>query len=287
MNTVVIGKSGQLALSLKAIDSNLLCFGREDIDITCKDNIDRVLGPYKIGRIINASAYTAVDKAEVEHKQAFSINCDAVINLANFASKINAHFVHVSTDYVFSGTGTQPYSTDEPLAPLGVYGRSKAAGERALQSIMPQSSCIIRTSWVYSMYGSNFVKTMLQVMKGNPVVSVVSDQIGSPTSSIALARACLLASNKNAFGIYHFSDNGVCSWYDFALEIQRLGIQHGILDKIVKVKPIKASEYPTVATRPKYSVLNKSSFEDNFKEINISCWQSELSMVIKQLANYR
>ncbi|MEP1383335.1 MAG: dTDP-4-dehydrorhamnose reductase [Paraglaciecola sp.] len=285
MTIIVIGKSGQLAQELKLLDDSLLCLGRDDIDITSAESVNSILSNNNVTGIINASAYTAVDKAESEEQQAFEINGTAVKNLAKHANQNSVPLVHVSTDYVFCGDKGSPYQVDDKLEPIGVYGASKAEGERALLQYAPKYSCIIRTSWVYSQFGNNFVKTMLRLMAEKPELGIIDDQIGSPTSASALAKACLYAVNHNVNGVHHFTDSGVCSWYDFALAIQELGVKNGILDKSIPVKPISTSAYPTPAKRPSYSVLDKSSLKLAFDGLEPKHWRVELSEVIHQLTS--
>ncbi|WP_342804838.1 dTDP-4-dehydrorhamnose reductase [Alteromonas sp. M12] len=287
MTVIVIGKSGQLAQELKNRESSLMCLGRNDIDITNNENINLVLNEHEITGIINASAYTTVDKAESQQQQAYDLNAVGVANLAKYASKRNVPFVHISTDYVFSGNKGSPYSVDDVYAPIGVYGASKAEGERAIQQFAPKQSCIIRTSWVYSQYGHNFVKTMLRLMAEKPELAIIDDQIGSPTSASALAKACLYAVKNNVTGVHHFTDSGVCSWYDFALAIQELSIQYGLLEKAISIKPIPTSAYPTPAKRPSYSVLDKASLKTAFDGLQPKHWREELGTVIQQLATQK
>jgi dTDP-4-dehydrorhamnose reductase len=285
MKIIVIGKSGQLAQELKSLDERIICLGRNDIDITDVDSMFKVLDGYEISHIINASAYTAVDKAENEQEQAFALNATGVGNLAKYAEARGIHFVHVSTDYVFSGDKGAPYLVDDPYAPIGVYGASKAEGEKNILDCIADHSCIIRTSWVYSAKGNNFVRTMLRLMNEKPELGVIDDQIGSPTTANALAKACLTASKLKVNGIHHFTDAGVCSWYDFALAIQEMGLKYGQLNKAIPVKPIPTSAYPTPAKRPSYSVLDKSTLKYAFEELQPKHWREELELVVKQLAS--
>jgi dTDP-4-dehydrorhamnose reductase len=283
MNIVVIGKSGQLAQELSRLDSNISLLGRNDIDIVNYEQMANVLDELKVDSIINASAYTAVDKAESDKENAYLMNSQAVRNLAKYCHKRNCHFTHISTDYVFSGDKGSPYKVDDTFAPIGVYGASKADGERAIGEIHFDNSCILRTSWVYSIYGNNFVKTMLRLMSEKPELGVIDDQIGSPTWAKGLAQACRYASEQKVTGIHHWTDTGVASWYDFAVAIQRIAIEKGLLDTAIPIKPIPTSAYPTPAKRPSYSVLDKSSLAVNFKGLNIIHWQEQLSMMMDEL----
>ena len=285
MKIVVIGKSGQLAQALNLLDADIICLGRNDIDITNEGSLSKVLDSYEFDSLINASAYTAVDKAESEQESASALNALGVKNLAKYTASKGIHFVHVSTDYVFSGDKGAPYLVDDPHAPVGVYGASKAAGEKYILHTAADNSCIIRTSWVYSATGNNFVKTMLRLMNEKPELGVIDDQIGSPTSVCALANACLIASKLKVIGNHHFTDAGVCSWYDFALAIQDFGIKYDLLNKAIPIKPIPTSAYPTPAKRPSYSVLDKSTLKHAFEGLQPKHWREELESVVKQLAS--
>ncbi|GAA0856764.1 dTDP-4-dehydrorhamnose reductase [Aliiglaciecola litoralis] len=287
MNIIVIGKNGQLAQALKRLNPKVICLGRNDIDVIDENNLTAVLDTFNIKGIINAAAYTAVDKAESEPEQAFSLNKTAVANLASYAASRRLHLVHVSTDYVFSGDKNSPYLVNDPHEPKGTYGASKAAGENVIRQRIPEKSCIIRTSWVYSATGNNFVKTMLKLMVEKTELAVVADQTGSPTSAMALANACLLASEQQITGVHHFTDEGSCTWYDFALAIQDFGYQYGLLRSKIPVKPIPTSAYPTPAKRPKYSVLDISTLNRAFTGLTRNHWQVELEHVIQQLAQQR
>ncbi|MDN4503130.1 dTDP-4-dehydrorhamnose reductase [Alteromonadaceae bacterium BrNp21-10] len=282
---IVIGKSGQLAKALVAVNTThqLLCLGRDDIELTSPDNIQATLLSYHPSAIINASAYTAVDKAESEPEQAYALNELSVANLAEYCVANGVHLVHVSTDYVFDGQKGSPYTVDDIYGPHSVYGKSKMAGEQAILGLDKLSACIIRTSWVYSEYGQNFVKTMLRLMQEKPQLGVIDDQIGSPTSAKALARACLYAASNSVQGVHHFTDAGVASWYDFAVAIQQAAVEKGLLTKSIPISPIPTSAYPTPAKRPAYSVLDKSTLQSQFNGLQPVHWQQELATVIDEL----
>lgn len=205
--------------------------------------------------IVNAAAYTAVDKAESEEDTAFAVNAIAVGHLAAATRRVGARFVHVSTDFVFDGLSGVPYAPDAATGPLGVYGRSKLAGEQAAG----KDALIVRTAWVYAPNGGNFVRTMLRLMTERPEVRVVGDQIGTPTYAPGLAAALWTMALKGAKGIHHYTDAGVCSWYDFAVAIQEEAMGAGLLTKAVPIIPITTADYPTPARRPHYSVLDKTS----------------------------
>ena len=287
MNIVIIGKSGQLAFELSRELENsehqVTLLGRDDIDITNASNIEEKLSPLSADVLINASAYTAVDKAEEDTEACNAINTLAVKNLAEYCKANGAFMVHVSTDYVFNGHKGSPYLTDDPIEPQGAYGKSKAEGEKALLEILPDASCLIRTAWVYSSHGNNFVKTMLRLMADKPQLTVIDDQIGTPTWAKGLAEACVSAAFNKTSGVYHWTDEGVASWYDFALAIQELGIEKGLLDKSIPVLPIPSSQYPTPAKRPHYSVLDKQSAREAFAACKPTHWRKQLASMLDEL----
>lgn len=287
MNIVVIGKSGQLAFELQQIlkdtSHDVTFLGRDDVDITSTDSINETFSPLKPHTVINASAYTAVDNAETEVEACNAINVIAVKNLADYCKQAEAFMVHVSTDYVFNGLKGSPYQTDDKIEPQGEYGRSKAEGEKWVLSTLPNASCIIRTAWVYSSHGNNFVKTMLRLMAEKPQLSVIDDQIGTPTWAMGLANACVYASESRKAGVYHWTDEGVASWYDFALAIQEIAIQKGMLDNVIPILPIPSSQYPTPAKRPHYSVLDKTVTREAFSSCNPTHWRKQLSTMLDLL----
>ncbi|OUX90692.1 MAG: dTDP-4-dehydrorhamnose reductase [Pseudoalteromonas sp. TMED43] len=287
MNIVIIGKSGQLAFELsrelEKSDHHVTFLGRDDIDITNSDSIDATLASLSADVLINASAYSAVDKAEEDTEACRAINTLAVKNLANFCKANGEFMVHVSTDYVFNGHKGSPYLPDDPIEPQGAYGKTKADGEKALLEILPESSCLIRTAWVYSSHGNNFVKTMLRLMAEKPQLTVIDDQIGTPTWAKGLAEVCVSAAKNKNVGVYHWTDEGVASWYDFALAIQELGIEKGLLDKSIPVLPIPSSQYPTPAKRPHYSVLDKQTAREAFALCKPTHWRKQLSAMLDEL----
>jgi dTDP-4-dehydrorhamnose reductase len=285
LNIVVIGKSGQLAHEIMRLagDDSVHCLGRDDINILDAVSIASVLNRFQPAGIINASAYTAVDKAESDQANAFALNQTAVANLATYARQHHCHLVHVSTDYVFGGDKGSPYQVDDSYHPQGVYGASKAAGEKALLDIYPQASCILRTSWVYASHGNNFVKTMLRLMAEKPELGVIDDQIGTPTWARDLAKACIYAIKNRVSGVHHWTDNGVASWYDFAVAIQSLALEKGLLTHAIPIKPIPSSAYPTPAKRPHYSVLDKSTLVSEFSELVPQYWRKALGDMLDEL----
>lgn len=284
MKIVIIGNSGQLSYELvRILGEDTVCLGPEDTDITKFDVVSETLAHLAPDVIINAAAYTAVDKAEEEQDLCHAINATAVENLAKYCKQANAFLVHVSTDYVFNGHKGSPYLPTDPIEPQGAYGKTKADGEKALLDLLPKASCLIRTAWVYSAHGNNFVKTMLKLMADKPQLTVIDDQIGTPTWAKGLAEACVSAAENKTVGVYHWTDEGVASWYDFALAIQELGIDKGLLDKAIPVLPIPSSQYPTPAKRPHYSVLDKQTAREAFASCKPAHWRKQLASMLDEL----
>ncbi len=283
---LVIGKSGQLAWEIQQLvtpEINIHCLGREDIDLFNSGNIEKCLSDFEPDFLINTSAYTAVDLAEKEIEQAYQLNSVAVTNLAKACKKLNLHITHVSTDFVFDGQKATPYLIDDSTRPLGVYGASKQEGEENLINLIADKSCIIRTSWLYSTHGNNFVKTMLRLMSEKDELGIISDQVGTPTYAEGLARACLHAGNHQITGIHHWTDLGVASWYDFAVAIQEEAINLGLLEKSISIKPIRTEDYPTAAARPNFSVLDKSTLLTSFSGLSSVHWRVHLRQMLFKL----
>ena len=276
-NILVTGSKGQLGSELKDLqqnyaNNNFYFTDSQDLDITNHFLVEKYILENKITVIINCAAYTAVDKAESEYEINDAINHLAVKNFAEIAKKNTIKLVHISTDYVFDGTSFTPYIESDKTNPQSVYGKTKLDGEEAMLQINPENSVIIRTSWVYSSYGNNFVKTMLRLGTERDELGVIFDQIGTPTYAKDLAKAILEIIPKidtNNVEVYHFSNEGVCSWYDFAKAIFEI-------NKIdVKVNPIETSQYPTPAKRPSYSLLNKSKIKNKFN-LEVPYWRDSL-----------
>ena len=270
MNALIIGKSGQVAWELQQTcpeHINAKAFGRDDIDITDLANIEKVLSTFKPDIIINASAYTAVDKAESDKENAYLINGTAVEYLAKAAKQHGIRLIHISTDFVFDGSKNTPYTVNDIPNPINVYGASKLAGEHAIAKYCPDNSTIVRTSWVYSSHGNNFVKTMLRLMAEKDELNVVSDQIGCPTNAKGLAQFLWqLAEQESLEPIYHYSDLGVASWYDFEIAIQEIAYATGKLTTEIPIKPIPSSKYPTPAKRPSFSLLTPCPHAVHWRE---------------------
>ncbi|MBY6212231.1 dTDP-4-dehydrorhamnose reductase [Microbulbifer agarilyticus] len=292
---LVFGKNGQLAWELLRTapeDWDVLAMGRAEVDLLDADMIEQVLTQHDPGLVINASAYTAVDQAELDAERAFALNQHAVANIADAVAKRGAvGLIHVSTDFVFDGEKSSPYQTNDETAPLNVYGRSKAAGEIELLKRNLPGSLILRTSWVYSSHGSNFVKTMLRLMsdEGRDHLNIIADQIGTPTWARSLAEAiwCAGSNRERLFAggarIFHSTDAGVASWYDFAVAIQELGFAHGLINRKIAINPIPHHQYPSPTERPSFSVLDKSDFEQQF-DLQTKHWRHQLDSMIQELA---
>ena len=277
---LVIGGNGQLAQCLKNVVKNNdeLHVDFQDLpylDITDKQQLESYFLKNEFDYCINCAAYTAVDLAEEQSDLAYAVNAEGPKNLAEICKKYQVKLLHISTDFVFDGNKQTPYLETDMPNPLGVYGASKWQGERYIQEVM-QDYFIIRTSWLYSEYGNNFMKTMLSLSETREEISVVSDQIGAPTYAGDLAEVLIkiVISSSTNYGIYHYSNLGAISWYDFAVEIFK---QFG---KTIEVKPIKTKDYPTAAKRPKYSVLDTTKIENNF-DCTIKDWQGSLNSKIK------
>ena len=285
---VIIGKNGQLAKKCFELmgksnrGEHAVCLGREDIDIVSDSAID-ILNAYKPTAIINTSAYTAVDLAESQEDKATAINRIGVANLSRYCHSRGIHFVHVSTDYVFKGDKGSPYLPNDKYDPVNTYGKSKMLGEQAVIENNSDNSCILRTSWVYSEFGGNFVASMLNLMATKERLSIISDQVGCPTSVDTLARACIEAAKQKLTGIHHVTDEGVASWYDFAKSIQRLGLEYGLLTTQIPIAPINTTDYPTPASRPLYSVLSKDSFKAAIPNLTLPYWQDSLAQVLVKI----
>jgi dTDP-4-dehydrorhamnose reductase len=288
MKILVIGKSGQLAWELSQLsstDHEIVCLGRNDVDIASSSSLIDTLTAYQAEAVINASAYTAVDQAESDTENAYALNALSVGNIAQACKSLSIPLIHISTDFVFHGDKGAPYLPNDDINPLGVYGASKAEGEKLITQIYPENSAIIRTSWVYSTHGNNFVKTMLKLMSCKPELGIISDQIGSPTYAKGLAEACILSLTNTVKlnGIHHYTDTGVASWFDFAVAIQNMGLEFGLLDKKIPIKPITTAQYPTPAHRPHYSVLSKTSLVEALPEVTLLYWQEQLRNMMAEL----
>lgn len=282
MKILVTGAYGQLGseikdLSVQYADDAFVFVDREEMPLDDLEKVLEVLETINPDLIVSGGAYTAVDKAESEAELVDIINHQAVATMARWAKQHNKKLIHISTDYVFQGNSSAPLKEDEPTDPINVYGLSKQRGEEAIIDSEAEA-IIIRTAWVYSSYGANFVKTMIRLMTERDEISVIADQIGSPTYARDLARAIMVIahSDKWAKGIFHFSNEGEISWFDFAVAIR--DIKH--LD--CKIHPIATEQYPTPAKRPKYSLLDKAKIKNTF-DVNVPEWKSSLVEMLEKL----
>ena len=261
MKVLIAGSAGQLGRALQATaptGTELLAPPEAEFDILDAQKVRAVIADARPDLVVNAAAYTAVDRAESDADMAEAVNGTAAGDLAAAAAAVGAGFAHVSTDFVFDGRAADPIPPDAVPAPLGVYGATKLSGERKVMAAHP-APLIVRTAWVYAAVGNNFVHTMLRLMRERPEVRVVSDQVGTPTHADSLARAIWALDAAGATGIHHWTDAGVASWYDFAVAIHDEALALGLLDRPVPVVPIRTSDYPTPARRPAMSVLDKGS----------------------------
>lgn len=251
MRALIAGAGGQLGRALQACvpaGVTVIAPPEAEFDITSPDSVAAAVAAARADIVVNAAAYTAVDKAETEPEIAHRINAAAVATLAAHAPKL----VHISTDFIFDGSASMPYAPNAAPNPLGVYGATKLGGEM----VAGPEALIIRTAWVYAARGGNFVHTMLRLMRERPEVRVVADQIGTPTHAAGLARTVWALAGER--GVFHWTDAGAASWYDFAVAIQEEALASGLLDRAVPVIPIRTSDYPTPAQRPAYSILDKT-----------------------------
>jgi dTDP-4-dehydrorhamnose reductase len=280
----LVGNKGMLGTQLaELLSKEGLDFVGTDRELSILDL--EALSAFASGKslswILNCAAYTAVDKAEEEDGLCRALNVDGPANLAVLANAIGARILHVSTDYVFDGSGSRPYREDDPVSPLGVYGRSKAEGEAAVRATCPEY-LILRTAWLYGAHGPNFVRTMLRLMRERESVGVVADQHGSPTWAADLAEAILaiLRAPEPRYGTYHFTDGGETSWHEFALEIERLGLEYGILARPCRVVALTSAEYPATAPRPAYSVLSTERIRSDYG-LAIPDWRASLDRFLE------
>lgn len=285
----VIGAAGQLGSAIathqRAQQFELFPLSRNALDITNEVELSSVLGAISPDVVINAAAYTAVDKAESEPEAAFLINAHGPELLAALAKQLKFKIIHISTDFVFDGNKSTPYLPTDVTAPLSIYGKSKLAGEQALLADSAVGAAIVRTSWLYSAAHPSFLTTMLRLMSSKPALSVVADQVGTPTAATSLANViCRMIECDITSGVYHWSDAGVASWYDFACEIHRTARSLGLLQNNTELKPISTAEYPTPARRPAYSVMDKGALYELLDIQVPQHWQTELAL---ELQNFK
>ncbi len=286
MRVMLFGALGQLGWELRRTAPekiDIIPLDYEDVDISDKNAVIRIVAGHSPDYIINAAAYTAVDKAEEKKEDAFAVNETGAANIAFAAMKAGAKLIHISTDFVFDGMKSTPYTTDDATAPLSVYGLSKLMGEKHVLDIANKNALVIRTSWLYSMHGNNFVKSMLRFMGNKTEIGIVADQIGTPTWAKGLAEAIWNFIKKQGIhGIFHWSDSGVASWYDFAVAIKEEAMAIRLLTHDITIKPIGTVDYPVPAKRPCYSVLNKG-LTWNSLGYYAPHWRESLRKMLKEL----
>lgn len=279
---IVTGSNGQLGSELRELSAkfnqfDFIFFSRDELSITDKEKLDQIFEQYQPDWLVNCAAYTAVDKAESEKELAFEINGNAVGHLAFLCKEHKTGFIHISTDYVFNGNHHQPWKETDETDPLNVYGASKLLGEYKAQKNNPES-IIIRTSWVYSSYGKNFVKTMMRLMNEKDSINVVNDQHGSPTYAADLAEAIMqiIQSERIIPGIFHYSNTGIITWYEFANEIRNM------IQSNCRIDPVNTDQFPTPAKRPKYSVMDTAKIHKEYG-IELKDWRSGLANCLQKL----
>jgi len=285
---LVVGRAGQVARELARPDSvrrSVIALGRPDLDLTVPDSVEMALRRYTPAVVINAAAYTAVDKAETEQEQAFRLNAQGPGHLAEACDRADVPLVHLSTDYVFNGQATRPWREDDPIEPLGVYGRSKAEGEARVRLAAPRH-VILRTSWVFAGHGHNFVRTMLRLGRERDELGIVDDQHGGPTAARDIAAVCLAIADRLAegfsdgYGTFHYSGAPATTWCGFARAVFKVAEPHGIARP--EVKPITTADYPTPAARPANSVLDCGRIETVW-EISQPDWRPALADAVADL----
>lgn len=280
MKILITGSNGQLGNSFIKIAKNYNCdfvfTDKDELDITNESQVQCFLKKNRFDFVVNAAAYTAVDKAENDFDMAYLLNATAPYLLAKYSKKYSSQFIHISTDYVFDGNSSTPYSSMSKPNPKSVYGGTKFYGEKKILRVNKDAK-IIRTAWLYSEFGNNFVKTMIKLAQTKSNINVVFDQIGTPTYATDLAKAIMsMINNMPSQNIFHFTNEGVCSWYDFAKKI--MDLKH----LSCKVSPILSKDFPTIARRPHYSVLDKSEIKDKV-QIKIPHWEDSLKECLKLL----
>lgn len=288
MRVLIAGAEGQIGRALAAtvpagIEARAL--GRDRLDLTRPADVARIVRDFRPDLVVNAAGYTVVDRAEIEPEAARAVNEGGARHLAEAAATIGARMLHFSTDYVFDGRQERPYVPDDRPNPLNAYGASKLAGERAVLETLGDRAVVMRTAWVYAAKGRNFLHTMLRLMNEREQITVVSDQIGTPTSAASVARAAWAAAGRpDMHGIAHWTDGGIASWYDFAAAIRSEALEAGLLEHASKVLPITTEEYPTPACRPRYSVLDCSGCQ-TFLALVPDHWHVVLRRTLREVAD--
>ena len=285
MKILLVGSNGQLGWELCRTcpeKIKLTALDYPEIDLCQPDSLVETIKHINPDWIINAAAYTAVDKAEKEKEKADQINHQAVLKIAECVKELNIRLMHISTDFVFDGLQSTPYLTNSTPNPDSVYGITKLEGEKRVLEVLKENALIIRTAWLYSSHGNNFVKSILRLLKEKDYLNIVDDQVGTPCWANGLGKTIWKAIDKDLKGIFLWTDAGVATWYDFAVAIQEEGIAGGILNRMIPINPIPTSKYPTPAKRPTYSVLDKTSFWKAI-QVNPLHWRIQLRSMMKEL----
>jgi dTDP-4-dehydrorhamnose reductase len=287
LKALITGAGGQVGSELQVtapVGWEIVACDARDLDVACPDAVTEVLERERPTVILHAAAYTEVDAAEDDPQRAEAVNSTGAGLLGEASRRIGARLIHLSTDYVFDGAQGQPYGPNDRPNPLGVYGRTKLGGERAVTETTAGAGLILRTSWVYSAHGRNFVLAMLRAMREREEVGVVSDQVGAPTWARSFAEAIWRAAGVELRGIHHWSDAGVASRYDFAVAIQEEALALGLLDRVVPVRPLRTADHPTRARRPPYSVLDVSATRPAL-QLPAVHWRVNLRTMLRGLAH--
>lgn len=288
MKILITGANGQLGretvLALQADGVSHIALGRDDVDFARPDTVAEAIAGYAADWVINCAAYTGVDKAEEERELAFTVNSDAARAVAEGVKRSGGKLLHVSTDFVFGGERSRPYEENSATGPLGVYGQSKLAGERAVREVLPEA-IILRTAWVYGVHGHNFVKTMLRLAAERPELRVVDDQVGTPSWTSDIAKAMLRLIAVEAAGTYQFTNEGVASWYDFAHAILACARQAGVPLVAERIVPIPTADFPSPAQRPAYSIMSKARIR-RLLDYDIPHWRDSLRAMLDQLVSH-
>jgi dTDP-4-dehydrorhamnose reductase len=290
MKVLITGAGGQLGWELKRSAPAGACvyaLTKQKLDVTNRAQVESCMRDLRPQIVINAAAYTAVDQAEAEPEQAYAVNAIGSENLARVAAAEGLRLVHLSTDFVFNGLKSTPYLPSDTAEPVSVYGASKLEGERRVLSIVANDGLVVRTSWVYSAHGRNFVKTILGLLGERPNLDVIADQIGTPTWARGLAEAVWeMAPRASLCGIYHWTDAGVASWYDLALAVREYGSALGLVRRAASIRPVRTSDYPLPAKRPAMSVLDKTATWEVLKH-RPAHWRQALQLMLSELVLLR
>ena len=282
----ITGAGGMLALDLQEVlassNEEFFAWKRQEFDITNPESLKQTLADEKPDVVINCAAFTQVDEAEVKQTEAFAINATGVQNIAKICAEFKIKLIHISTDFVFDGDSNLPYSINAKPCPINIYGQSKCDGELAVLQESDEN-LVLRVSWLYGQHGSNFVKTMLKLATTQKTLKVVADQKGSPTWTMDASHALIKLVKNNASGVFHYSNTGVCSWFEFACEIFQQAHKIGLIQKIPQVAAIPSKEYQTLAKRPLFSALDTSRYSKIFDE-QPPCWQESLTQALSSFS---